>query len=240
MLPKIVPDRLVIEEVSFQTITEGVYKKLIGPKRKGWPKFPLNLGSLIIPSSNWVALLSDHIVSLKLGFSSKRKNDPKGFLDAHFKKNHVKGGYTHEKVPDDSIYQGVYTFFEVLARAKSKEEQSHILQYKRELKIRIQSYRAMEMDLLEKVRKGREEQEAQETKVLLVVTDTEGNKGKDPMQDLPEVTISQQLKVLMHTSQQSKQKLTQITSALDNQATAIAKPIPDIQVTTTVTSVGER
>ena len=57
---------------------------------------------------------------MKLGFAGKIKHDPKGFLDAHFKKNHVKGGYVHEEVPDDSIYQGVDTFFEVLARAKRK------------------------------------------------------------------------------------------------------------------------
>ena len=49
----------------------------------------------------------------------------------------------------------------------------------------------MELDLLEKVRKDREEQEAQSTKVLLVVSDTKGNKGKYPMQDLPEVMVSQ-------------------------------------------------
>ena len=43
----------------------------------------------------------------------------------------------------------------------------------------------------------------------------------------------------MHTSQQSKQKLAHITYVLDNQAAAIVKPIPDIQVTTTVTSIGD-
>ena len=43
----------------------------------------------------------------------------------------------------------------------------------------------MELDLLEKVRKGREELEAQETKALSIVTDIEGNKGKAPMQPLP-------------------------------------------------------
>ena len=98
MLPKIVLDRLVIEEVSFQTIIEWVYKKLVGPKRKGWPKFPLNLGLLVIPTSTWATVLSDHIVSLKLSFDSKRKHDPKGFLDTHFKKNHVKSGYIHEEL----------------------------------------------------------------------------------------------------------------------------------------------
>ena len=85
MLPKIVLSRIVIEEVSFQNVTDGVYKKIIGPKRKVWPKFPLDLGPPVIATSTWPALLSDQIVSLKLGFSFKRKHDPKGFLDAHFK-----------------------------------------------------------------------------------------------------------------------------------------------------------
>ena len=95
---------LVIEEVSFQTVTDDVYKKLVGPKRKGWPKFPLDLRPLVIPTSTWAAVFGDHVVSLKLGFAFKRKHDPKGFLDAHFKQNHVKNGYAHEEVPDDSIY----------------------------------------------------------------------------------------------------------------------------------------
>ena len=71
MLPRVVPDSLVIEEIYFQAVTEGVYKKLAGPKRRVWPKFPQTLGSLTIPTSNWATDLSDHIVSIKLGFSSK-------------------------------------------------------------------------------------------------------------------------------------------------------------------------
>ena len=44
MLPKVVPDSLVIEEISFQIVTEGVYKNLVRPKRRVWPKFLQNLG----------------------------------------------------------------------------------------------------------------------------------------------------------------------------------------------------
>ena len=51
MLPKVVPDRLVIEEISFQTVTEGIYKKHVGPKRSAWPKFPQKLGPLSIETS---------------------------------------------------------------------------------------------------------------------------------------------------------------------------------------------
>ena len=89
--------------MAFQTITDGVYKKIVGPKKKGWPKFPLNLGSLVIPTSTWATTLGEQIVSLKVGFSSKRRHDPKGFLDAHFKQYHIKISYGHEEFPDDSI-----------------------------------------------------------------------------------------------------------------------------------------
>ena len=67
-------------------------------------------------------MLGDQVASLKLGFASKKKHDPKGFLSAHFKQHHVKIDYVHEEVPDDSIYHGVNFFFEILARAKSKDE----------------------------------------------------------------------------------------------------------------------
>ena len=90
MLPKVVPDRLVLEEISFQTVTKGIYKKCVAPKRKVLPKFPITLGSLSIPSSTWESELSDHIVSLKLGFASKRQHDPKGIVDFHLKQNHFK------------------------------------------------------------------------------------------------------------------------------------------------------
>ena len=130
-------------------------------------------------------MLGDQRTSLKLSFAGKRKHDPKGFLDAHFKQNHIKGGYVHEEVPDDSIYQGVNTFSEVLARAKSKDEQGHILQHQHALKTRVLGYRTMELNLLEKVRKDMEEKEAQETKVSSVVTYPDGNKGKIPMEYLP-------------------------------------------------------
>ena len=62
MLPKVVPNRLVLEEISFQMVTEGIYKKFAAPKRKFWTKFPLTLGSLSIPTSTWASELSDDIV----------------------------------------------------------------------------------------------------------------------------------------------------------------------------------
>ena len=113
-------------------------------KRKVWPKFPLTLGSLSIPTSTWASELSDHIVSLKIGFASKRQHDPKGIVDTHLKQNHLKVGYIHEVVLDDFIYQGIDTFSEVLARAKGKEEHIQILLYQKEFRDMVRHYRAME------------------------------------------------------------------------------------------------
>ena len=93
--------------------------------------------------------------SLKLQYF----NNPKGVLVAHIKENYMKGGFIHEDIPNESIYNGVDTIPEVFSRAKSKEEHSLILHYQKELRDRIQSYRELELDLLEKVRKNNEEKE---------------------------------------------------------------------------------
>ena len=129
--------------------------------------------------------------------------------------------YVHEKIRNYSIYKGVNTFSKVLAKAKSKDEQSHILQHQKELKDGIQSYRAMQMDLLEKMRKDKEEKESLVTKVPAVATHPDGDKGKGLMENL-EATVAQQVKALMHTSKLSKQKLAVMTSVLDTQAVAAA------------------
>ena len=131
------------------------------PKRNVWPRFPITLGSLSVPTSTWELELSDHIMSLRLGFARKRQHDPKGIVDLHLRHNHFKIGYVHEETPDDFIYQGVDTFSEVLARAKRKEDQSHILQYNKEIRDRVKHYISMELENLETIGKDREEREAQ-------------------------------------------------------------------------------
>ena len=133
------------------------------------------------------------------------------------------------------MYQGVNTFSEVLSRDKRKDEHIQILQHQEELKDKFFGYRAMELDILEKVRKYREEKESQEAKVPPVITYPYGNMGKRPMEDPPHVIITQQLKTMMQTSQESKEKLVQMTSLLDSQVAASSKPTTETQVTTTVT-----
>ena len=48
LLPRIVPDRMVLQEFAYQTVIYGAFSKLTKHKKKGWPKFPVNLGNLTI------------------------------------------------------------------------------------------------------------------------------------------------------------------------------------------------
>ena len=66
----------------------------------------------------------------------------------------------------------------------------------------------MEWDIQEKMRKYKEEKEAQATKDSSVTTSLDMDKGKGSMEDVPWASVAQQVKTLIHTSQQFKQKLT--------------------------------
>ena len=77
------------------------------------------------------------------------------------------------------------TFSEFLVRSKRKDEHIQILQHQQELKIKVLVYRAIELDILEKVRKERAKKESQEARDPPVITYSNGKKGKIPMEDPP-------------------------------------------------------
>ena len=61
LLPRIVPDKMVLQEISYQIVIDGVFPKLASSKRKCWPKFPLNLGFLTMQNSTLATILRKSI-----------------------------------------------------------------------------------------------------------------------------------------------------------------------------------
>ena len=104
LLLRIVLDRMVLQEFSFQTVIDGAYPKLGKNKRKGWPRFPLSLDCLVIRNSAHATVLGKEIKIMKLGETSKRMHDPKAFLVSLFAQEKAKLNYTHEDLPNDSMY----------------------------------------------------------------------------------------------------------------------------------------
>ena len=61
------------------------------------------------------------------------------------------------------------------------------------------------------------------------------DKGKGLVECNPQETISQQMKTLMHTSQQFKQRLSMMTYVLYTQVDAVVHHVADIQIAVAVT-----
>ena len=86
----------------------------------------------------------------------------------------------------------------------------------------------------EKMVKDRETKEAQEAKNTSIETNSATDKGKSPMEEIPQASVDQQVKAYLHTREQIKQKLNNMTSALDTQEITTSQPVEATQMTTIV------
>ena len=78
----------------------GAFSKLTKHKKKGWPKFPVNLGNLTIQNAGHACLLAKEIYVMSFGEVFKRMHDPVHFLHNVFAQEHVKFQYVHENELD--------------------------------------------------------------------------------------------------------------------------------------------
>ena len=126
LMPRIVPDIMVLQGISFETIIDGVFLNIARSKRKCWQNFPLNLGFLTVQNSTHVALLGKEIVEMKVA-------------------------YVHQEHPDDSIYRGTIDLLEVLRNILTPEELTFIFQYQKELNTRVLHFRQIQLTVEENV-----------------------------------------------------------------------------------------
>ena len=73
-------------------------------KKKGWPKFPRNIGNLTLQSHAHVYLVGKEIFVMNLGEAFKRMHDPVAYLVDLFAHEHVKFQSIHENDPDDPMF----------------------------------------------------------------------------------------------------------------------------------------
>ena len=78
--------------------------------------------------------------------------------------------------------------------------------------------------------KDREAKEAQVAKDTPIETSSATDKGKGLMGEIPQASIDQQVNSYLHTSEQIKQKLSRMTSALDTQEVTTPQPTKATQV----------
>ena len=75
LLSRIVPDRMVLQKISYQTVIDEVFSKLTKHKKKAWPKFLVSLGNLTVQNVGHACLLGKEIYVMSLGEVFKRMHD---------------------------------------------------------------------------------------------------------------------------------------------------------------------
>ena len=71
LLPRFVPNQIVLAYLSLQTVMEGVHGQIHSTKRGSWPKFPLYIGHLVIQNESYVGIITKEVLHLKLGWIEK-------------------------------------------------------------------------------------------------------------------------------------------------------------------------
>lgn len=110
LLPRYVPNKLLLKVFSFQLFEISQTTDLLRTKLKAWLELPV----LICP---YQILNHGHMVKELEGYlyyrwlpGTVRHHDPKGLIKAHFKRLGLTTPYIHETFPDDSLFEDVKSF----------------------------------------------------------------------------------------------------------------------------------
>ena len=109
-------------------------------------------------------------------------HDPKSFLENDFVQEHTKITYSHQDVPDDSIYIGAIDFSQVESRISTPLEKTHMFQYQKEMNNSSLHFRQLRLKVEEDAQKKIAEKEAKEA--LASSSTVPANKPKDKGKDV--------------------------------------------------------
>ena len=126
LLPRIVPDHMVLQEISFQMVIDGVFPKLTKHKKDAWPKFSLNLDYLVLQNSTHVVVLGKQISIMNSREVPKRMHDPKYYLSNLFAHERAKSHCVHEDDPNDSMLRAPMDFREAMSKIEDSDVKSRL------------------------------------------------------------------------------------------------------------------
>ena len=116
LLPKYVPDKLLLKEFSFQLFEIGQIVELIRRKLKAWPKLPVLVGPYQILNHDHAWKELEDYLDYRWLPASIRHHDPKGLIVMHFWKLGLTTMYRHEVHPDDFLFEDVKMFEDAIIR----------------------------------------------------------------------------------------------------------------------------
>ena len=107
-LPYFIPDKLLLQEIEYQTHINGVSSSLIKSRKGAWPPFPLSTKVCQMENIKQTKEEVNILSFFKFREVNFRRHDPKGLLKKHVKKISFTWPYTHEEfISGELSQQGV-------------------------------------------------------------------------------------------------------------------------------------
>jgi hypothetical protein len=104
-LPKILPDRLVCQEVAYQTVVGEITKELKAAQKKVWPTFPIQVGMFTLLDFGHTKVEAAALEDVKLVDIEFKRHDPHKLVENHLAQFNMKR-YIHEESPYDEVFRG--------------------------------------------------------------------------------------------------------------------------------------
>jgi hypothetical protein len=94
LLPRLVPDKLVLQEVAYQTIIHGVGGILYRSKKSIWPPLPLYIGNYFFENTKQAQGRSRHLAFLPFWRGKIQEAQPQNIVKYHFHRLRLSYEYT--------------------------------------------------------------------------------------------------------------------------------------------------
>ena len=113
VLPKFLPDRLVLREVAHQIVKGGIGIELKAAQKKSWPIFPVHIRKFSLQNLGHSKVEAEALEEVKLVNIEHKKHDSYQLVNRHLMHCNMKA-YEHEKSIYDDVFKEVKAYEEVL------------------------------------------------------------------------------------------------------------------------------
>ena len=107
LLPKYIPDKLLLKAFAFQLFEIGQTMELIRRKMKAWTKLLVPVGQYQILNHGQARKELEDYLDYRWLPDTIRHHDPKGLIKAHFRRLGLTTMYMHEMHLDDSLFKDI-------------------------------------------------------------------------------------------------------------------------------------
>jgi hypothetical protein len=114
LLPRFVPNKLVFEEVAYQTIIHGVVGMLYRSKKEIFPPLPLYIGNYFFENTKQSQSEVDILLSYHFGEEIFMRHDPQNIVKDHFNSMRLLHEYTIEFWEEEEVHQNSKTYDEFI------------------------------------------------------------------------------------------------------------------------------